>query len=122
MARRRRRLHLRPSASAAGLAIWLTFGVIALQVALLVAFHLYPDPPPVRGTLWQGLWARANMPAFYPLLALFIAGPPATALAVSVRGSHRLWLAAAWAAFLPLLIAWHGQRTVVMLEILWKFA
>ncbi|MEX2673192.1 MAG: hypothetical protein WD294_13895 [Phycisphaeraceae bacterium] len=117
MRRRRRRKPVNPSAPAR----WLTLTTIALQAATLLLFWWYPQEPPVRGTLWQALWARANMPPFYPLMGLIVVGPPATYLAWSLRGRHRRWLATAWLIFLPWIVIGHGRRVLVMLSVWWKF-
>lgn len=120
MSRRRRKFRTRP-VRRDGLVRALTLTVVALQLALLVMFWWFPEDPPQRGTLWQALWARANMPPFYPLVGLILVGPPATYLALTMPGRHRRWLLAAWAAFLLLVAAVYSHRIIVMLEILWKF-
>lgn len=93
--------------------------VIALQAVLLLAFAATPTDPPPRITLFELLWASARKPTFYPLVALILAGPPLTILALRKAGRHRWWLAISWVGFAALLIACFGQRVAVMLRVLW---
>jgi hypothetical protein len=111
MARRKRRRQL------AGVMTW---AVAALQGAVLLTFAVDPSDPPQAQGLFQLLWAAAHRPSFYPLVGLLVAGPVLTGLAWCVRGPHRPWLIASWAAFLPLAILWHAHRLNVMLRILWQ--
>ena len=107
-------------AGRASVAGWLTATVILLQAAIFYAFIMDPSDPPSSGSLWQAIWALMHKPSFYPLVALLVVGPPATWIGWSAPGRHRLWLAASWALFLPLLITLYGHRVSVMLQILWR--
>ena len=106
-------------AGQASVAVWLTAAVLLLQAALIYTFIMDPSDPPRSGSLWQALWALMHKPSFYPLVALLVVGPPATWIGWTVPGRHRLWLAASWGVFLPLLITIYGHRVSVMLKILW---
>lgn len=98
----------------------LTVTVVLLQVGLLVTFALDPSEPPRQSSLLQALWALSHKPSFYPLVLLLGVGPVATWLSFSVAGRHRWLLLGSWAVFMPLLIAWHGHRVWVMLQLLWR--
>lgn len=101
--------------------VCLTFAVLFLQAALLVAFALDPSQPPRAGSFMQALWALGHKPSFYPLVGLLIAGPWTTWLALSRRGGHRRVVMASWALFLPLVMVMHGERIAVMLKVLWLY-
>lgn len=60
-----------------------------------------------------------HKPTFYPLVALLLGGPPLTWLAWQTPGRHRAALLCAWAVFLTILLGAFGERTSVMLRILW---
>lgn len=97
--------------------------VIALQVSLVLALVLVPgDPPEVRLTWLELLWASARRPMFYPFVAVLIAGPVLTLLAVSQPGRHRAWLALGWCAFSLVIMLLFARRIAVMLEVLWRQA
>ena len=93
--------------------------IIALQAVLLLALAATPADPPPRITLFELLWASARKPTFYPLVALMLAGPPLTVIAMRKTGRHRWWLALSWMGFTAILIACFGQRVAVMLRVLW---
>lgn len=93
--------------------------LLALQLAVLVAFWVTPGEPPGRSALGQLLWAAARRPTFYPLAALLVAGPVLTAVAWRVRGRHRGWALAGWAVFLAVALPVFGHRLWVMLRVLW---
>jgi hypothetical protein len=93
--------------------------VIALQAALLLTLAATPSDPPNGPHFLQLIWAWMHKPTFYPLVALLIAGPPLTWLACRTPGRHRTALLAAWIVFGIILITAFGDRTLVMLRILW---
>lgn len=98
----------------------LTAVVMALQVSLLAVLALVPgEPPRLQFTWLELLWAAGRRPTFYPLLAVFTAGPALTLLAVAVPGRHRAWLALSWCAFSLALMVLFGRRIAVMLDVLW---
>jgi len=70
-------------------------------------------------TLLEDLWALAHKPSFYPLAGLIVVGLPASYLAMTVRGSHRVLLVVGWACFAAAMGQWHGHRLAVMLRVLW---
>jgi len=103
------------------LAHTLTAIVVGVQVALIAAFIIDPSDPPQRGSLWQALWALAHRPSFYPLAAVLLIGPPATWLAWSRPGRHRMALIAGWAAFIVVVTLCFRHRMLVMLKVLWVY-
>jgi hypothetical protein len=90
-----------------------------LQAALLLTLAATPSDPPTASHLLQLIWAWMHKPTFYPLTALLCAGPPLTWIAWRTKGRHRAALVCAWAVFLVILITAFGERTLVMLRILW---
>lgn len=105
-------------ARARRIAARMTFCVVALQAAMLIALWLDPVDPPRAGTLLQLWWASTRRPSFVLLLAVLTAGPALTLLAWPVRGRHRIWLVVAWAVFLAVVAGWYAHRAAVMLRIL----
>lgn len=97
----------------------LTWVVIGLQSALLITMWATPSDPPSGPHLLRLLWAWMHKPSFYPLVALLIAGPPLTYLAWRTPGRHRAAIVAAWLIFLTILVTAFGERTWIMLRILW---
>jgi len=95
--------------------------VMALQAAVLLTLLLTPTHPPARLTFFELLWASARRPTFYPLVALMLAGPVLTWLALLERGVHRRWLAVTWCAFLLAVVIGFGDRVAAMLRVmLWQ--
>ncbi len=101
------------------LAIRMTWAVVALQGALLLTLALTPSDPPDGPHLLQLIWASMHRPTFYPLIALLCAGPPLTFLAWRSRGEHRAVLILSWIVFLAVMSTAFGERSLVMLRILW---
>lgn len=97
----------------------MTWTVVALQAALLLTLAVTPGDPPRASHLLQLIWAWMHKPTFYPLVALLCAGPPLSWLAWQTPGRHRAAIALAWALFLIVLATQFGERTAVMLRILW---
>lgn len=97
----------------------MTWSVIALQAALLLTLAVTPSDPPNGPHIRQLIWAWMHKPTFYPLIALLIGGPILTALAWRTPGKHRPALLLTWVLFLFVLISAFGERTLVMLRILW---
>ena len=97
----------------------MTWMVIALQGALLLTLAVTPSDPPNGPHFMQLIWAWMHKPTFYPLIALLTAGPILTYLAWRTPGKHRAALVVAWAALIATLFTTFGERTTVMLHILW---
>ncbi len=93
--------------------------VLALQAALLLTLAVTPSDPPSGPHLLRLLWASMHRPTFYPLVALLVGGPALTWIAWRTPGRHRTVLIWAWVVFLAVLISAFGDRTVVMLRVLW---
>ena len=93
--------------------------VIFLQAALLLTLAATPSDPPHGPHFLQLIWAWMHKPTFYPLTALLIAGPILSSLAWRTPGKHRTLLVLAWAVCLAVLLSAFGERTLVMLRILW---
>lgn len=94
--------------------------VMAVQVSALMALMLVPGRPPIlQVEFLEMLWASARRPTFYPLVALFTAGPLLTVIAVWQPGRHRAWLALAWCMFALVGIIAFGRRVAVMVDIVW---
>ena len=99
----------------------LTWLVIALQSALLLTLWVTPTWQPPKVKLFELLWAWMHRPTFYPLIALTVAGPIASVMALSCRGKHRRWLLLGWLVFITVLVGWHGERVNTMARVLWWY-
>jgi hypothetical protein len=97
----------------------LTWSVIGLQAALLLTLAVTPTDPPSGSHLLQLVWAWMHRPTFYPLAALLVGGPVLSCIAWHTPGRHRAAIVTAWIVFLTVLLGVFGNRTVVMLQILW---
>ncbi len=86
---------------------------------MLLTLAVTPTDPPSGPHLLRLLWAWMHRPTFYPLVALLIGGPTLTWIAWRTPGKHRITLACAWGVFLIILIGAFGERTTVMLRVLW---
>ncbi len=99
----------------------LTWIVLALQGALLLTLVVDQSGPPELGlTLLEDLWALAHKPSFYPLVGMIVVGLPASWLAVTQRGPHRVLLLVGWIGFTAAIAQWHWHRVSVMLRVLWE--
>jgi len=99
----------------------LTAAVALLHGALLLTLAVGEDRP-WRLAPFELLWAWANQPMFYPLVAVGVLGPVLTALAWWVPGRHRYYLLGIWAAGILVNAALFAGRVGLMLDILhWRF-
>jgi len=100
---------------------WALLAVVLLQGTVAWTLRLI-DPPPAYLNLARDLWAREHEPAFWPVVALLLAGPILTAFALwRGRWPTRLATLALWPGWLWLLHRLDELTTLrTMLAVLWQ--
>jgi len=97
----------------------LAIGVVVLHAMLLLTLELTGPWDPPRVPLFELLWASARRPSIQLAVLVLLVTPVCTAMAWSIRGRHRWWLAASWCVLIAVLLLRFARRLEVIWNVLW---